>query len=68
MAGMATKGFMESADGVARTRLIIGDQDLDLIPLWDPIDGYFDLYLKSLLGQEEMPLSWQRSCTALESL
>jgi predicted dehydrogenase len=52
-----TKGFVESVDGGARTRLVIGDRDLGAIDATAPVDHYFDFYLRSLRGLGEMPLS-----------
>jgi predicted dehydrogenase len=52
-----TEGFVESVDGGARTRLVIGDRDLGAIDATGPVDHYFTLYVRSLRGHAELPLS-----------
>ncbi|CAK4815458.1 unnamed protein product [Aphanomyces euteiches] len=52
-----TKGLVESVDGGARTRLVIGDHDLGAIDATGPVEHYFTMYLRSLRGQMEMPIS-----------
>ncbi|WP_282942821.1 Gfo/Idh/MocA family oxidoreductase [Paenibacillus sp. RC67] len=60
-----TEGMIESTDGGARTRLVIGNADKGPLELEEPVYSYFDLYMKSLLGHAEMPLTLEEElhCT-----
>lgn len=52
-----TKGFVECIDGGARTRLVVGDEDLGAIDASEAEDSYFNLFLKSVKGDDAMPIS-----------
>lgn len=53
-----TKGFVESVDAGSRTRLVVGDKDMGAINIpTSDIKSYFDMYIDSLLGKADMPLS-----------
>lgn len=52
-----TKGFIESVDGGSRTRLVVGDRDMGAIDTSESGPSYFDRFIKSILGQAEMPLT-----------
>jgi predicted dehydrogenase len=52
-----TKGFAEAVDGGARTRLVIGDEDLGPLAIPDVARDYFDLVVDSILGVAPAPLS-----------
>ncbi len=52
-----TKGFIESTDGGARTRLIVEDRDFGEIDLSGEGRDYFEMYLDCLSGAKPMPLS-----------
>jgi predicted dehydrogenase len=54
-----TRGFVESTDGGARTRLVVGDKDLGAIDTSAPSREYFDMFVESLLGLTEMPFSME---------
>jgi predicted dehydrogenase len=54
-----TEGTLEAVDGGARTRLIVGEEDLGAIDTSGKIDDYFDLYARTLLGQAEMPFTME---------
>jgi len=52
-----TLGFVESVDGGCKTRLVLNDQDRGELDLSEPGLDYFDLFISSISGQGEMPLS-----------
>jgi predicted dehydrogenase len=52
-----TKGFVEAVDGGARTRLVVGDEDLGPLKLSDGAKDYFDLIVDSILDGTPAPLS-----------
>ncbi|ULL16899.1 gfo/Idh/MocA family oxidoreductase [Paenibacillus sp. H1-7] len=62
-----TEGMIESTDGGARTRLVIGNVDKGPLELQEPAYSYFDLYMMSLLGRAEMPLTLEEElhCTRM---
>jgi predicted dehydrogenase len=51
-----TKGFVESVDGGARTRLVLNDEDRGPLPPGDNL-AYLDMILSSLVGPALMPLA-----------
>jgi predicted dehydrogenase len=52
-----TKGFIECVDGGARTRLVVGDHDMGPVDTSEPEQSYFGMFMNSLLGKAEMPLT-----------
>lgn len=54
-----TEGILEAVDGGARTRLIVGEEDLGEIDTSGEVDDYFDLYARVLLGQAKMPFTME---------
>jgi predicted dehydrogenase len=52
-----TKGMAESTEGGTRTRLVLGDKDLGPLDVSEPGIDYLDAFLRTLLGEEKMPLS-----------
>jgi predicted dehydrogenase len=52
-----TRGMMESLEGGAHTRLVVGHEDRGPIDLSAPATDYFESYLRSLLDGTPMPLS-----------
>lgn len=52
-----TDGFIEAVDGGIRTRLVLSQQDCGELDLSKKSLDYFDLYLASLRGAGEMPLT-----------
>jgi predicted dehydrogenase len=52
-----TQGFVEAVDGGTRTRLVLKDEDRGPLSLDEPSQDYLDFFMKSLHGQDEMPLS-----------
>ena len=50
-----TLGFLESVDGGARTRLVIGEEDRGPVQIADPGQDYFDLFAASLVEGTPMP-------------
>jgi hypothetical protein len=52
-----TKGFVEATDGGARTRLVVGEEDLGPVDTSAPAPDYFDRYIDSLCSGAPMPLS-----------
>lgn len=52
-----TKGFVEAVDGGARTRFVIGDDDLGELEIEPGARDYFDLVVDALLGKSPVPFS-----------
>lgn len=52
-----TQGFVEAVDGGTQTRLVLKDEDRGPLEIAEGGWDYLDLYLKTLLGVGEMPLS-----------
>ena len=52
-----TKGFIEAIDGGTKTRLVLQDEDRGAIAIDHGGFNYLDLFLSTLLGQGEMPLT-----------
>jgi predicted dehydrogenase len=52
-----TEGFVEAVDGGTRTRLVLRDRDCGPVAVDAPSLDYLSLYLASLQGEGEMPLS-----------
>jgi predicted dehydrogenase len=52
-----TEGMLEAVDGGTRTRLVLNDKDCGGLEIEHGGYDYLDLYLNSLLGCGEMPLS-----------
>jgi predicted dehydrogenase len=52
-----SRGFVEATDGGTRTRLVLESEDRGPLTIDRPGLDYFDLYVASLLGRGEMPLS-----------
>jgi predicted dehydrogenase len=50
-----TKGFVESVDGGARTRLVVGEKDLGPVDVSEKAKDYFDMYVDLLQGLGPMP-------------
>ena len=63
-----TEGFVEAVDGGARTRLVLKDKDLGPLQIKDPPLDYFDMFVDSLLGRTEMPLSLEDELHPLRML
>lgn len=61
------RGFVESVDGGARTRLVVDGRDLGAIDASGPVVPYFTMYLNSLLGRSEMPITLEEElhCTRI---
>jgi predicted dehydrogenase len=53
---LGTLGMIESVDGGARTRLVIGEKDFGPFATEQPGVDYLDAYVKTILGQGTMPL------------
>ncbi|MCL1859303.1 MAG: Gfo/Idh/MocA family oxidoreductase [Oscillospiraceae bacterium] len=51
------KGFLESTDGGANTRLVIGEKDMGSIDISNKSLSYFDLFIDELTEKSQMPLS-----------
>lgn len=51
------KGFVEATDGGTKTRLVLNKRDCGEIDAAETRPDYFDLYVASLRGKGEMPLS-----------
>ncbi|WP_240417877.1 Gfo/Idh/MocA family protein [Paenibacillus periandrae] len=62
-----TKGFIEAVDGGARTRLIVGDTDMGPIDTSGPKENYWDMFIQTLLGKAEMPITLEEElhCTRM---
>lgn len=54
-----TEGMLESVDGGACTRLVVGEENLGEIDTSGKVEDYFDLYVRSLLGQVKMPFTME---------
>lgn len=52
-----SRGFVEATDGGTRTRLVLESEDRGSLVIDRPGLDYFDLYVATLLGRGEMPLS-----------
>lgn len=52
-----TKGFVEAADGGARTRLVIGGEDLGKLDINPVVRDYFDLIVESILRGGPTPMT-----------
>ena len=52
-----TQGMVESSHGGARTRLVVGNQDLGAIETSTAGLRYLDAFLKTIRGEAEMPVS-----------
>ena len=52
-----TNGFIEAVDGGSKTRLVLNDEDRGSLAIDHGGFDYLDLYLNTLLGKGEMPLS-----------
>jgi predicted dehydrogenase len=63
-----TKGFVEAVDGGTRTRLVLGEKDCGQIDIKEKSLDYFDMYIDSLLGKKEMPLSLEDELHPLRML
>ncbi|HBF34852.1 TPA: hypothetical protein DDW35_09850 [Candidatus Sumerlaeota bacterium] len=50
-----TNGFVESVDGGARTRLVVGKEDRGALDVSQPWRDFFDYYVDHLLGNGAMP-------------
>jgi hypothetical protein len=54
---LGEKGMVESTPAGPATRLVIGDRDLGPLALSAPAPDYFELYLRALRGERNMPLT-----------
>lgn len=52
-----TKGFIETADGATRQRLVLADRDTEAIEVAPAPPDYFDMVLAEIRGEAKMPLS-----------
>lgn len=63
-----TKGFVEAVDGGTKTRLVLGEKDCGPIEIKEKPRDYFDMYVDSLLGKGNMPLSLEDELHPLRML
>jgi len=54
---LGERGFVESTQSGRHTRLVVGDRDYGPLDLSAPALDYFDMYLATLRGEGEMPLT-----------
>ena len=52
-----TLGLIEATDGGEKTRLVLQDRDMGPIDVSEPGKDYFDMYIDSLLGINDMPFT-----------